>query len=387
MNVIKMAMDISEFTSSIVGEIRYGYNGSYAYFHPHDLPFEFELSPQNRRLSMDVILSMGNLNGRVAGMTEEERGIFLSTFSLKESVHSSSIEGTRSTLSDMFRSEKEPTDPVIKRDVREVRNYMDAMGYGAEQLSEGGEITPQLLHQMHRILLDGTRGENKSPGEFKIEQNAIGIPGDTLDTAKMVPAAPEEVEHLIDNLMEYIASDEDPMVKTAIAHYQFEAIHPYRDGNGRIGRLLIMLILAKEGILTYPAIYPSEYFDRNRDRYIDGLFAVSSKDQLNEWIGFFLSALKEQADRSIRMIDSLRAYRRQLEGKYDNTQKRKVIGMLFTNPYIRIQDVVSGCEVSNPTAAKVISELEKDGVLREVSGRKRNLLFVADGVLDILMSR
>ena len=187
--------------------------------------------------------------------------------------------------------------------------------------------------------------------------------------------------------MEYISSDEDPMIKIAISHYQFEAIHPYRDGNGRIGRLLIMLILAKEGILTYPAIYPSEYFDRNRDRYIDGLFAVSSKDQLNEWIGFFLSAMKEQADRSIRMIDSLRAYRRQLEGKYDNALKRKAIGMLFTNPYIRIQDVVSGCEVSNPTAAKVISELEKDGVLREVSGRKRNLLFVADGVLDILMSR
>ena len=379
-------MDISKFTSSIAGEVRYGYNGAYAYFHPHDLPFEFEISESNRRLSMKAMLSMGNLNGRVSGMTEDERKILLSTFTLKESVHSSSIEGTRSTLSDMLRSEKGSIDSVLQRDIREVHNYMDALRFGIDRLQDG-PITIDLLHSMHRILMEGTRGENKSPGEFKTEQNAIGIPGDTLDTATMVPAAPEEVEHLIDNLLEYVESDEDPMVKIALVHYQFEVTHPYRDGNGRIGRLLIMLLLAKEGILSYPAIYPSEYFDRNRDRYIDGLFAVSSRDELNEWIEFFLSAMKEQADRSIWMIDSLRSYRRQLEDRYDNVIKHKIIGSMFVNPYIRIQDVTSACSVSAPTASKAISDLVEDGILREVTGRKRNQLFAAEGVLEILMRR
>ncbi|MBQ7979076.1 MAG: Fic family protein, partial [Candidatus Methanomethylophilaceae archaeon] len=255
-------MDEKMFTSKISGEVRYSVNGDYPYFQPHYLPFDLDIPRSIYRMSLDAVISLSNLNGRVSAMSPEERDIFLRTFTMKESVCSSSIEGTRSTLSDMFRSEKEVPDVMAQRDVREVSNYMDALREGVEAISKGEEITVEMLHRLHVILLTGTRGENKSPGVFKTEQNAIGMPGDTLETAKMVPSPPEAVDHLIDNLLDYIGSDEDPLVKIALTHCQFEAIHPYRDGNGRIGRLLIMLMLAKEGLLIYPAIYPSEYFDR-----------------------------------------------------------------------------------------------------------------------------
>lgn len=376
------------FTSTISGEVRYSFNGEYPYFQPHDLPFDLIIPRSIYRQSLNAIISLSNLNGRVSAMSPEERNIFLRTFTLKESVCSSSIEGTRSTLSDMFRSEKESPEDTAQRDIKEVGNYMDALDVGIKAISEDGKITVPMLHHLHIILLAGTGGEQKSPGMFKTEQNAIGKPGDTLETAKMVPSPPEAVDHLLDNLLEYIDSDEDPLVKIALVHYQFEAIHPYRDGNGRIGRLLIMLMLAKEGLLAYPAIYPSEYFDRNRGRYIDGLFDVSSKDMFEEWLTFFIGAMKDQADRSIEMILDLQNYRRLLESKYHGSPTTVgAIGLLFENPYISIADVTERCAVSAPTAAKVISELEKDGVIRKVSGRKRRRLYLADGVMDILGNR
>jgi len=381
-------MDEKEFNSKISGEVRYSVNGDYSYFQPHDLPFDLDIPRSIYRRSLDAVISLSNLNGRVSAMSPEERDIFLRTFTLKESVCSSSIEGTRSTLSDMFRSEKEVPDVTIQRDVREVSNYMDALREGVRAISEGEEITVEMLHRLHVILLMGTRGENKSPGAFKTEQNAIGMPGDTLETAKMVPSPPEAVDHLMDNLLDYMSSDEDPLVKIALAHCQFEAIHPYRDGNGRIGRLLIMLMLAKEGLLIHPAIYPSEYFDRNRDLYIDGLFDVSSKDMFEEWLTFFIKALKDQADDSMAMIRNLRDYRKKLEAKYHRSLIAvRAVGLLFENPYVTIADVAEGCGVSATTAAKVLSDLEGDGVVREVSGRKRRKLYLADGVIEILGNR
>ena len=148
-----------------------------------------------------------------------------------------------------------------------------------------------------------------------------------------------------------------------------------------------MLIMVKERLLSYPVIYPSEYFDRNRDEYIDKLFGVSSADRFEEWLNFFIGAMKEQADGSVRMIDGLRDYRRQLDPLCENLVERKLLDLLFRNPYVRTVDVTAYCGVSVPTAMKAIAKLESEGVLREVSGRKRNKLYLADGVLDILMRR
>ena len=380
-------MDEREFTSKIAGSVRFNTDGMYSYFQPNELPFDLSIGRDIYRKSLDAVISLGNLNGRVSGMDEDERMIVLNTLALKESVHSSSIEGTRSTISDVYRSEREDVDDTMKLDVKEVRNHIDALKYGIEAIGKGGNITVDLIHELHRILMTGIRGENKSPGTFKTNQNAIGMPGDTLETTKMVPAPPEAVEHLIDNLLAYLDTDEDPLVKIALVHYQFEVIHPYRDGNGRIGRLLIMLLMVKEGLLSYPVICPSEYFDRNRMEYFDGLFDVSSADRFYKWLNFFIGAMKEQADGSIRMIDGLRNYRRQLEPLCGTLVERKLIDLLFRNPYVRAGDVAAYCSISGPTAMKAISRLESEGVLREVSGRKRNRLYLADGVLDILMGR
>ena len=222
-------------------------------------------------------------------------------------------------------------------------------------------------------------------GEFKTEQNAIGRPGDTLDSAPMVPAPPESVEHLIENLLEYIGSYDDPIVKTALVHYQFEAIHPYRDGNGRMGRLLIMLLLQMEGVLAYPVIYPSEYFDRYRDQYIDALSAVSTDDKIEEWIGFFAAALKKQAENSMNTISALRSYRSSLKESYGRSAVLiHAIDLSFSNPYIRSNDLSEAAGVSHPTAIRALKELESRGVLREITGRTRNMVFLAEGVLEIL---
>ena len=380
-------MDEREFTGRIAGEVRSAY-GQYVYFHPHELPFDIRISERIRRRSISAIASLSRLDGRASEMSEAERGIFLKAFALKESAHSSSIEGTRSTMDDLYRYEKEP--PVTEsnlRDAQEVLNYKDALDLGLRRLASGGRIDVMLLHDMHRTLMKGVRGENKSPGEFKSSQNAIGRAGDTLDTAKMVPAPPEAVEYLIENLLAYADSEEDPIIKTAILHYQFESIHPYRDGNGRMGRMLILLMLAKEGILHYPVIYPSEYFDRRRDEYIDRLFDVSSKDMFEEWLDFFIDAMTEQASESSSMMDGLKSYRRRLRDLAGTKLELEVCEMLFSNPYVRSADVMETCGVSNPTATKVLAVLEGKGVLREITGKTRNKLYSADAVLEILARR
>ena len=380
-------MDESRFVSSISGEVRFDTDGMYAYFQPNELPFNLQIGKDTIRQSREALMALSNLNGRVSGMDEERKNILLSTLVLKESVHSSSIEGTRSTIGDMYRSEKGSVDETARRDIEEINNYREALLNGIEQLRNGRKIDIKLLHDLHRTLLRGVRGSNKSPGEFKSSQNAIGTPGDTLETAKMVPAPPSAVDRLIDNLLTYIDSDEDPLIKIALVHYQFETIHPYRDGNGRIGRLLIMLLLEKEGILTYPAIYLSEYFDKNRDRYIDLLFEVSAEDRFQEWFSFFLGALKEQTKKSFDMISGLDSYRKQLNSLCCSKTETDLVDLLFVNPYITSKDVMDKCGISLPTATKLISKMESAGVLREVTGRKRNRLYVADGILDILMRK
>lgn len=380
-------MDEREFTSKIAGEIR-SYYGEFVYFQPYDLPFDIEISNRIRRKSLKAIINLAHLDGKASEMEKTERDIFLKVFSIKESSHSSSIEGTRSTTEDLYRYEKQrPASESQERDAREVLNYRDALELGLRKIREGEPLGVQLFHEMHRTLLQGVRGENKSPGEFKTIPNAIGRPGDTLETAKMVPASPESVDHLIDNLLEFLDSEEDPIIKIALAHYQFEVIHPYRDGNGRMGRMLILLLLAKEGILHYPVIYPSEYFDRRRGMYIDRLFDVSSKDMFDEWFDFFIDALNEQAKESIRLIDSLKRYKRYLQGMATSKLESDIINLLFMNPYVNSRDVMDNCGVTNPTAVRALSALVDKGILREITGKKRNALYAADEILEILSGK
>ena len=380
-------MDERDFTSTISGEVRSNY-GQYVYFQPNPLPFKIDMNRNLLKKATNAIILLSRLDGRSSEMGESEKEVFMKAFTLKESTHSSSIEGTRSTLSDMYMFEKmKPENENRLRDSREIINYKDALKMGLSRINEGGNIDRDLLLDMHGILLNNVRGENRSPGKFKTEQNAIGRFGGTLDTAKFVPAPPESVDYLLDNLFEYMESDEDPIIKTALIHYQFESIHPFRDGNGRIGRLMILLMLAKEGILHSPLIYPSEYFDNRREEYIDRMYNVSSKDEFDEWFEFFMDALINQTKSSLETIDELRSYRAELKSKCSNMTELQTVELLFSNPFINSSDVMEHCRISNPTAIKTLFSLEGKGIIRETTGKKRNMLYAADGILEILSRR
>lgn len=379
-------MDESEFKGKVTGEVRWASNGEYCYFHPYNLPYDWLCSRESLSRMRDAATELARLDGMLRFVDPETVGVLTMNLSLRESTSSSSIEGTRSTVDDIFRSEREEEkDESRARDNQEVTNYRKALLMGFEKLPVGGMMTIDLIKDLHRTLMDGVRGSEKSPGEFKRHQNAIGRPSDTIETAKMVPASPESVDFLLDNWLEYVNSDSvDTVEKIALSHYQFETIHPFRDGNGRVGRLLVMMILRRDGLLTYPILHLSGYLNLNRDRYIDLMYRVSTEDALDDWLGFISDGLRDQSRSTAATVDSLIRYHDRLRSEAQDINESRTIDMLFRNPYIRSGDLVSKLGVSLPTANKVLGRLESGGILREVTGRKRNRLYLADGIIELL---
>ncbi|MCL1983940.1 MAG: Fic family protein [Methanomassiliicoccaceae archaeon] len=379
-------MDETKFTGTIAGEVRWAMNGAYCYFHPHELPPNMVIDRRTQLTLSEAAVELARLDGMTSQMDTEEYEILLTAFTLMESASSSSIEGTRSTLDDLYRSERiEEEDALRARDNREVMSYKNALAEGLGALKGGEKISVDLIKRLHRTLMRNDRGSNLSPGEFKTSQNAIGTAGDNLETAKMVPACPESVERLMDNWIEYVNSEDVGTIeKTAVSHFQFESIHPFRDGNGRMGRLLIVLTIYSDGLLRSPVLYPSDYFNRHRDEYIDGLFDVASKDAFKEWLSFFAEALRTQALSSMKTIGRLRRYRKELTNNEKNINIVRTVGMLFRNPYVRATDVKKALGISLPTANSVLGELQGRGVIREITGRSRNRVYLADGIMEIL---
>jgi len=371
---------------SISGEIRYSDNGGFSYFWPNDLPFEIQLDRETERKMEKALMMLSKLDASVSKMSKEERDMLLVPFMLMESTKSSAIEGTKTTVEDLYLSERmEETDPRKRDDNKEVLNYKDALD---RAISSGRkDIDEKTLLELHNILMKGVRGENKSPGKYRTVQVFVGSRCDTLETARFVPMPPEQIEWKIGNLIEYINDrNENALLCAAMSHYQFETIHPFTDGNGRMGRLLIMLILNVNEILTYPILYLSDYFNERRSEYIDKLSRIRECDDFGSWVNMFLDALIEQSERSIRLIDSLFSYREELRTLTHDPKKLRLIDSLFVNPYVRNSDVADICEVHFSTAARMIDNLVDQGVLRETTGRKRNQLFICQRIMDILNS-
>ena len=379
-------MNESDFTTTKVGEVRWGMNGRYCYFQPYELPFDHTISEDVRRRMNLASNELTRLDGMFELIDKETIEMLTTNLSLRESTSSSSIEGTMSTVDDIFRSEKVPENDKIKsEDNQEIVNYRKALLQGFEELPVGGKIDIDFIKSLHRTLMYGVRGSDKSPGEFKTEQNAIGNMLDTLETAKMVPAPPESVCYLLDNWLEYVNSDSiDTMEKVAMAHYQFEAIHPFRDGNGRVGRLLALMILRRDGLLKQPVLYISGYLNSRRGRYVDMLYEVSSKSSIDEWLSFLSDGFTEQAKSTADTVRSLISCRNKLRSMAVNLDESKVIDMLFRNPYVTSKDIIGVTGVSMPTAVKILGRLESAGILREITGRSRNRVYCADGILEIL---
>jgi Fic family protein len=329
--------------------------------------------------------------GRLAGIGQllPNPHLLIAPYVRREAVLSSRIEGTQASLSDLLLFEAAEEEPPRAPDVQEVRNYVQAMEYGLKRL-ESLPLSLRLVREIHARLMEGVRGEKRRPGEFRQIQNWIGPPGCSLAEATFVPPPVSEMHVALNEWEKFLhnAKDIPLLVQCAFMHYQFEAIHPFVDGNGRVGRLLITFFLCERGELPQPLFYLSAFFEQYRDEYYRRLLEVSRSGDWTGWIKFFLQGIGTQA--SAAAEDSQRILK--LQHRYrELLQKRKATGTaiaimeeLFLNPYVTTTRLVRRLKVSFPTVQTTIDWLVKAGVLQETTGRQRNRIYCAEDLLHAI---
>ncbi|NGX27376.1 MAG: Adenosine monophosphate-protein transferase SoFic [Chlamydiae bacterium] len=294
----------------------------------------------------------------------------------KEALLSSQIEGTQASLEDVFEYEsKVPVKNV--NDVKEVVNYIKALNHGINRLKEF-PMSIRLIKEIHEILLQGTRGNEKNPGEFRKTQNWIGFSGATLKTATFVPPPPNDALDAMSDLEKYLHVDADlpRLVNCALIHYQFETIHPFLDGNGRVGRLLITYFLYWKEALSYPLLYLSFYFKLHRQEYYDRLNLVREKGDFEQWIEFFLKGVSWTSESAIRTIKNILLLQDQhkkilIEKRVSSSFAIALLDFLIQKPHISIQDITEQLQISYPTAKSLAAQFHKLEILKELTGKKR----------------
>lgn len=313
--------------------------------------------------------------------------LFISMHIAKEATQSSKIEGTQTKMEEAFLKEEEIS--IEKRDDwEEVQNYIAAMNEAVKMLHRL-PFSSRLIKQTHKILLQGVRGQNKLPGEYRTSQNWIG--GVTINDAIFIPPVHTSIKDLISDI-EKFANDElnylPDLLKIALIHYQFETIHPFLDGNGRVGRLLITLYLVSKGILKQPILYLSDFFEKNRTLYYDNLTRVRTHDDLSQWFKFYLSGVVETAKSGVATFDSIMQLQKALEIKLKTlggrgVDARKVIEGLYVRPVIDVHGVESIIEKSNVSAYKLIKSMEELEILHEITGSQRDRLYIFKDYIDL----
>jgi Fic family protein len=305
----------------------------------------------------------------------------------KEATQSSKIEGTQTNMEEAFLSK----DEIIaekRDDWEEVQNYISAMNE-AVKLLHRLPFSSRLIKQIHNMLLQGVRGEHKLPGEYRSSQNWIG--GATLNDAIFIPPVHTSIDELMSDLEKFANDDLNPLpdlIKIAIIHYQFETIHPFLDGNGRVGRLLIAIYLVSKGILKQPILYLSDFFENNRQLYYDNLMLARTQNNISQWLKFFLTGIIETAKKGVTTFDAILQLQKKLEIKLKtlgnrNINAQKVIDYLYTQPVINVSNVEAIIQKSYVTAYKLINDLEQLEILSEISGAQRNKLYVFKDYLDL----
>lgn len=315
-------------------------------------------------------------------------GFFIAMYVAKEATQSSRIEGTQTSIEDAFK-EPDDIDPEARDDWGEVQNYITAINHAIGAL-DTLPLSNRLLRDTHAILMQGVRGQTKRPGEFRTSQNWIGM---SLKHAAFVPPHHEHVPDLMSDLEKFLHNEEifvPPLIKIAIAHYQFETIHPFLDGNGRLGRLMISLYLASEKLLVRPALYLSDFLERNKTAYVDHLMAVREGNHLRDWLVFFLFGVEETARRSIDVFRSILALKERMERdvlprfgarRLENAQA--LLRVLYGKPVIDIKLATNLLGSAPNTAADLIEDFVNFGVLKEITGKKRNRLFLFNDYLNL----
>ncbi|MCX8097661.1 MAG: Fic family protein [Casimicrobiaceae bacterium] len=352
---------------------------------PPDPPLVFD-PPRQQRLEQ-ALLALGRLDAIGALLPEPD--IFLYAYVRQEAVLSSQIEGTQSSLSDLLLFELDEAPGVPFDDVVEVSNYVAALEHGMARLSEGFPLCNRLIRELHEKLLARGRGAGKAPGEFRTTQNWIG--GTRPGNAVFVPPPPQEVERCMADLERFLHDPAGPgaLVKAALAHVQFETIHPFLDGNGRVGRLLIAFILHHEGVLRQPLLYLSLFFKQHRAEYYHQLDAVRFTGDWEAWLDFFLEGVSLTAQDAVHTAHELLALfaadrARILPLGRAAANALRIFDVLRHRPVANIKLMAARAGVSFATAARAVEALEQLGIVREITGRARERVFVYGGYLDLL---
>ncbi|MCH7984373.1 MAG: Fic family protein [Chloroflexi bacterium] len=353
-------------------------------FIPAPLPPQLEIGQDLSRSISEADRALGELRGVVTNLPSAN--IVLRPFLRREAVDSSRIEGTITSIEQLALLELDPDQPAATRDTREVANYIRAMEQGLELLDE---IPPslRLIRALHKTLMTGVRGDAHQSGEFRNIQNWISATSADPARARYVPPPPEHVMPCLHQFENYMAepSGWPPIVELALIHYQFEAIHPFEDGNGRIGRLLTTLLLSNWKLLEMPVLSLSAYMERNRREYVDALLKVSTNNNWHDWLSFFVAAVADQArdgaERAKRLVALREEYRERYLAVTRSAILMHLIDVLFENPVANAPYLSMRFEVSFPAAQNAINMLVGDGLLMEVTGRSRNRYFVAPEIV------
>jgi Fic family protein len=380
-----LAMDPARYVAPEVGQpVRVGAgDAAYWAFAPQPIPREVQLSPSVSFELSEADRAVGALAGLGARLPNPH--LLIQPYLRREAVASTRIEGTQSSLSDVLSAEAQLR--VETEDQREVLNYVRALEHGLLRLP-ALPLSKRLIREMHAELLAGVRGEEGTPGQFRRSQNWIG--GTNPSNALFVPPPVDLLEDALDDFEAFLHEDlRIPLlVRCALAHFQFETIHPFLDGNGRLGRLLIVFYLIERGALGQPLLYLSAYFERNRDEYVGALQGVRERGDLDGWLSFFLRGVALQARSAIDAADALLRLREDFRGRLRQARARgraaDAADTLVANPFVSVPQLVQSLGVTRQGAQYVITSLERAGIVVSVTGEGRPALYVAREVLDVL---
>lgn len=375
-------MDITDFKAGQF-EDRYHYKA----FMPARICHEWVVAdPELTELLGRADRALGALNAFAQLVPDID--FFIRMYVAKEATQSSRIEGTQTNIEDAFK-DADDLNPEERDDWSEVQNYINAVNFAIEALDEL-PLSNRLLRQTHEILLTGVRGETKQPGEFRTSQNWIGV---SLKNAVFIPPHHDHVPELMSDLETFLHADNlfvHPLIRIAIGHYQFETIHPFLDGNGRLGRLMISLYLASEGLLAKPALYLSDYFERNKTAYVDHLMAVRQGNHLRDWLIFFLHGIEETARASAEVFRAILEIKARIERdvlpRYSSRRQDNAHALmrhLYARPVVDVNTAAQIIDATTNTASALISDMVAHGVLVEVTGQRRNRLFVFNEYVEL----
>ena len=360
--------------------------GSYKSFQPSFInrPWAIE--------DMDVIQLLSQANRQVGRLDMYSEyipniNLFISMHILKEATQSSKIEGTKTNIEEAL-LDRDQLPEEKRDDWEEVQNYIKALNTAIAKLDQL-PFSSRLIKETHKILLQGVRGEHKQPGEFRRSQNWIG--GASISDAIFIPPVHTSINDYLSDLEKFVHQEENyfpDLLKIALVHYQFETIHPFLDGNGRVGRLMISLLLADSNVLKKPVLYLSDFFERNRTLYYDNLMRVREKHDITQWFKFFLVGVIETAQKSIETFDSILKLQKEVHLKLQSLKARStnaqhILDYLYKHPIIGIQKAQELTDLSLPSTYKLIAELENLQLLVEITGGKRSKLYLFKAYLDL----